>query len=225
MRPAISFHRLLPLLVLLLSACVNDDTVDGEVVPLFTDIVTFEGNIDGHAHFNFNKVDDTPEINLVATAPLGGDAAEGTRMLLLYQPDAGQGAYESGPVVMRGVRAINNGVVSVADKDEIEGWNTDPVFVYSIWRSGKYVNIHCRLPFSETPRYFGLVATESTVDNDIVDIYLAHRLTEPVITYDRVYYASFDISEVWNRPTCKGVRLHVANSNLSKNIFEFLKSN
>ncbi len=218
---------LTPILILvtglLAVSCVNDDTIDGEITPIFTDIVTFEGNQEDRAHFSFNKIDDSPMVYLTANKPLGGDTEAGQRMLLAYEPASGQGAYESGEIVMRAVSSINTDEVRIVDKEEIEGWNQDPVFLFSLWRTGNYINLHCRLPFSEKPRRFGLVAKDNTVDHDMVDLFLVHQLKEPVTAFERVYYASFDISAIWNLPTCKGVRIHLANSNLNVNTFELLK--
>lgn len=206
-----------------LTSCINDDTVDGNITPLYTEIVTFDGNTDDTADFSFNKVDDSPVINLVAGRPVSGDIEPGTRVFLVYQPLSGQGAYESGAIAIRQVSLINNGRIETADIMSLGRWDNDKVYLYSLWRSGDYINIHCRLPYSSEPRRFSLAALDSTVNEEIVDVYLIHELPEPVNSFERAYYASFNIAEIWNRPSCRGIRVHVANSNLEKNIFEINK--
>ena len=207
-----------------LAGCVNDDNVDGEIIPVLTDIVTFEGNTDGHSHFTLVRVDDLPPVSLSGDIELNSaDLKAGQRVLMAYQPAEGQGAYQSGNITVRAVSLINNGNVEIWDRDRLEGWNDDPVYLYSIWRTGDYINLYCRLIYSTEPRRFALVASESSLETDIVNLYLVHDLPTPVNSHDRAYYASFNIADVWHRSSCKGVRVHVANSNLDKYSFDFLK--
>lgn len=215
---------LIAIFATLLAGCVNSNTIDGDIIPVLTDVVTFDGNIDGCARFSFNMIDDSPTINLVGNKELNDEnLAPGRRILLSYQYDNGKEAYQSGNITIRAVSLINNGNVGVLPLDELEGWNDDSVYLYSIWRSGCYINIHCRLIYSTEPRRFALVASESSLDADIINLYLVHDLPTPVNSFDRTYFASFNIADVWNRPRCKGIRIHIANSNLSKYTFDFMK--
>lgn len=215
---------LLSVLLLILTSCINSDTIDGEVVPMLTDIVTFEGNSGGGAVFSFNASEDSPLVTLTADTPLStDDFTTGNRVLLYYRPTAGQGVYASGPISIVAAGPVNNGEVKTTSTAELDGWDANPVFVYSMWRSGAYINLHCRLPYYNEPRRFGLATTSEALKQEIVDLYLVHQLPEPVNSHDRAYYASFDISAVWSLRSCRGVRVHVANSNLPKDTFEFLK--
>ncbi len=67
------------------------------------------------------------------------------------------------------------------------------------------------------------MADEATISSPTPDIYLVHTMAQPSDYHDRVYYASFDISDIWERPDVTGVRLLIANSNLDKGIFTFNK--
>ena len=48
-------------------------------------------------------------------------------------------------------------------------------------------------------------------------------MASPTDYHDRAYFASFDIAGVWNSPQTKGIRLHVANTNLDQQEFTFVK--
>ncbi|MDE5725881.1 MAG: hypothetical protein K2I12_07735 [Duncaniella sp.] len=216
--------RLLCGLMLFPFLACREEGLDSDVVMPLTDIVTYTGNRDGHAEFTLIKVDDTPELLLTADAPLNVDSERVPgRMLITYIPESGR-PYESGPIKLLGASLINFAPVRTEWRDEYDRWDADGVYLYSMWRSGTYVNLHVRLTYSTDPRLFCLVADPSTLEQPVPDLYLVHALQKPVDNHDRAYYASFDLSPVWNSPSVEGVRIHVANTNLDKHIFTFTKN-
>lgn len=218
-----TIRLLLVTLIMSVTLSCADEGVDGPVgIPLW-DIVTFEGNIDGHANFSFRQVNDTPLITLVADRAIPADDLEGgERMYISYLPESNT-SYTSGPVTLYSAAIINQAPMETAPIIDLPDWNRDPVYVYSAWRSGTYINLHVRLTYDREPRTFCLVADEATISSPTPDIYLVHTMAQPSDYHDRVYYASFDISDIWERPDVTGVRLHIANSNLDKGIFTFNK--
>ena len=206
-----------------LASC-REEGFDGEVDMTCTDIVTFAGNIDGRATFTFNKVDDTPEITLTAQGALDTEKIdEGSRVLISYIPENNK-AYTSGDIFLRGGKPITFSDIRMAWSSDFDRWNEDKVYLYSVWRSGKYINIHVRLTYSTEPRIFCLAVDPETIDSEYPDVYLVHVIAKDIDYHDRAYYASFDISQLWTRSGIKGIRLHVANSNLDKQIFTFPKT-
>lgn len=219
------FLRFLPIVIVasLLVSC-RDEGVDGEVEIALMDIVTFTGNRDGRAEFTFVKVDDTPEITLTGDCALDveKDRIPG-RMLIRYIPESGK-AYESGPVTLLGASLINFSPVETEWRKEYDSWDHDGVYLYSIWRSASIVNIHVRLTYTAEPRLFKMAVDPATLDSSVPDIYLVHQLPDGTDSHDRAYYASFDLSPVWDRPRVTGVRIHLSNTNLDKHIFTFYKT-
>lgn len=210
-------------MVLTLGSC-REDGVDGPVEMTCADIVTFAGNVGGHATFTFQKMDDSPEITLTAQSAIAADGIDvGTRLLISYIPEDNK-AYTSGPVTLLGGRVVTQSAVTTEWRDEYDAWDKDRVYVYSAWRTGRYINVHVRLTYSPEPRIFCLAVDPSTLGTAWPDVYLVHVIDGDVDNHDRAYYASFDIDAVWSRPGVEGVRLHIANSNLDKQIFTFPKS-
>lgn len=211
-----------------LSGCgVNDDTFDGEVTPVLYDIVTFDDNIDGCAQFSFRQVDDSPLITLRArNATLNTeDVTPGRRLYIAYQPTGGAGAYTSGDIALLHAYKINTATVSTEETiGSFPLWNRDKIYLLAAWRSGNYLNVQCRLTYSTDPRIFRIVADRSTLDDPLPDLYLVHSMKEAADNFERTYYGSFDISPVLDRPGCRGVRLHVADSNLKTEIYTFEKN-
>lgn len=217
-------YRLAASAVVLLSLCsCGEDGVDGPVEMTCTDLVTFTGNVGDRATFTFQKIDDSPEITLTAQSALASDDIEaGTRLLISYIPEGNQ-AYVSGPVTLLSGRVVTQSAITTEWRDEYDAWDKDKVYVYSAWRTGSYINVHVRLTYSVEPRIFCLAADPATLDTPWPEVYLVHAINGDVDNHDRAYYASFDINEVWSRPSVEGIRLHVANSNLNKQIFTFAK--
>lgn len=210
-----------------LTGCVNDDTVDGPVAMPVTEMAVFAGNEEGRAVLLVRETSDAPEAKLRADRALTSDRLKaGDRTLITYTPANGAGnPYEPGDISLRQALIITNGTVTAAGRKEIEGLMSEGVYVYSMWRMGRYINLHCRLVYSTTPRHFGLMADEATLDSEWPDVYLVHKLEEPTENHDRSYYASYDLGDVWERPTCKGVNIHVNNTNLQQDTFTFEKTN
>ncbi|MCM1522056.1 MAG: hypothetical protein NC039_05320 [Muribaculaceae bacterium] len=216
-------RHLLPLLLALLALCsCRPDGVDGEVLMSFTDIATFQGNNNpwGGALFTVRRDGDSPEAQLTVDRPLDEKYKAGDRMLIQYTIPSNL-PYTSGSINLLGLASINTGAVNLLEEDE--RWDASPVYVYSIWRTGPYLNFHVRLPYSAEPRRFWLALDPATTLDPMPDLYLVHELPEGVTgTFDRSYYASYDISTVWDQAS-QGVRVHVENSNLDKKIFIFSK--
>lgn len=214
-------------LVALTFASCRPDGVDGEVLMTFTDLATYEGDTapGGHAAFSVIRDGDQPAAQLYSDITLADRQPEGTRMLISYTTPTNL-PYTTGPVSIISGYAVNQGPAVTEWRDEYRRWDADPVWLNSVWRTGRFVNFNVRLAYSTRPRIFTLVAAEGWESQQWPDLYLAHALPPDVgDTHDRRYYASYDISAIWDRPAVQGVRVHVATDNLGGiKVFEFAKT-
>lgn len=218
--------RLILLMVIPLAfgSCADEDGVDGPVDMALWDIVTYTGPAAGGGSvFEFRQVDDSPLVTLTSTRTVPSELEPGARVMICYIPENGK-AYTSGPIDLRSVARVNSAAAELEWKSDYDAWNRDKVYVYSAWRSGNYINFHLRLTYSTEPRIFSLVLDPSTADSDMPELYLVHIMAQETDNHDRAYFASFDIESVWSRPEVKGVRIHVADTNLTKDIFTFSKA-
>lgn len=204
--------------------CMNHDTEDGPVKRYLTDIVTYEGdNGQGGTRFTFQKADDSPLITLDWQGRLQADGLNrGTRLLIQYYPLSGQ-PYQSGDVELRGAARITCDTIMQVNMSKHPDWQRDRVYVYSLWRTGRWLNMHCRLPYSPEPRTFTLGVEDSTLYQEFPQVYIIHQLDSVAPRHDREYYVSWDIGPVWNNSTIHGLDVHVANSNMPQTIFPFRK--
>lgn len=207
---------------ILLVAC-SDDGPYNEQIALY-DIVTFEGNSADGALFSFQRRDDSPLINLFAKGVnIGGNnVKQYDRMLIGYYPELGQ-PYTSGNISLISVTPVNQDTLRIATKNELIGWDADAVFLNSMWRSGKYINMYLRVDHSTENRDFSLTMDEATRNEEYPHLYLVHNLLDAPNNFTRRAYASFDISPIWNSESCKGVIIHINDSNLKTETYTFSK--
>jgi hypothetical protein len=121
--------------------------------------------------------------------------------------------------------AINNDTTVIRPISKYN-WNERPVYLNSVWRSGKYINLRLRLEYSDKPRYFYLVTDSLTMTDAVPQLYLVHDRKGEAENYLFETYASFDISKVWNLPSCQAINIHINDSNSNKEeIYTFNKTN
>lgn len=218
--------RLLPLLpamtlAVALAGC-GDDAPYSDTATLY-DIVTYEGSAHGVARFAMRASNDSPLLTFTATGvDVDPDIGEGDRMLLGYIPASGR-PYTSGEVSVVSTGAINNVPLKEDAIADIR-WDADPIYLNSIWRTGCYINVYCRVSYSAKPRLLSIVADRETLGDPVPQLYLVHDLLGEPDSYTRRAYLSVDISGVWQLEGCRGVTVHVADSNLPKMEYTFMKT-
>lgn len=205
----------------ILTGCDDSDSVNGPVDVTSWDIATFTGNSAGHATFTVSPGDDAPVAILTADRTLESENIKpGDRVYIAYVP-ADNRPYTTCSITLLTVSRINQADVEAVDFNPNDGWDKDPVYLLTAWRTGTYLNIYCRLPYSTEPRIFTVTADRATVGTPRPQLYLHHTLPEAVNSFSRAYYASFDISAIWNLPTTEAVDLHIRNSNLPVTTYTF----
>ncbi|MDE6490913.1 MAG: hypothetical protein K2L49_07115 [Muribaculaceae bacterium] len=204
--------------IVMMWGCSSEDP--SESVTLY-DIVVFDGNVDGSACFSFRKNGDSPLIELVAPGRVleSESVNTGDRILIAYIPVSGE-AYRSGDIDLKSVALINSDRLREGD---VAGWDATPVYVQSIWRSGVYINLECKLDYADAKRSFYLVLDRSTAGNPVPELYIVHDMGELPPNFARRIYASWDISDVWDSPDCRGVKVYVNDSNRDIGSVTFMK--
>lgn len=208
-------------------ACSNDDSNPPFSGDEMFDIVTFVGNPQSNnnkAVFQFQKENDSRLTTLRATNT-DLDTAKiklNTRMLIAYLPESGTHNVDDN-ITLKGYSVVFNDSIRTGDKNKLPNMEHNPIYVNAIWRSGTYINIHCGLTYSYEPSGFVLLVDNKTIDDPMPNVYLSYKTGSDHESYYKEFYASIDISNLWNRPTCKGIKLHVNDSNFGKNEIVFEK--
>lgn len=198
-------------------------------VPVNYDIVEVASVDAGQTVLNLWRPDaDSPVVlTCHGSNPLSNSKHVGPGMCVMagYSYTDGRVPYQSGTVSVSSFSYINNiGVVKLADGASTDGWDADPVELWSIWRGGTRIFMRLSLPYSTEPRKFRLVLDPATEHNPVPTLLLWHERATDTPTFDRRYYTAFNIARIWNDADVKGVKVRVANSlNPSQCEFTFMK--
>ena len=147
----------------------------------------------------------------------------GNRLMLGSVP--AQAPYKSGPITAKSYSVINNDTLRLY-KDEVfdNDWQRDGIYVFSIWRTGNYLNVHGKVTQTNVAILkLGMTQTDWERQNPMPQLYLFYRMNTPTPNYQREFYASFDLSPLWLQEWCEGIELNVANTNLKQDKFIFSK--
>lgn len=209
------------ILMAALSACTNnapevDDTG-------YIDIVSFVSTTSNTTTFEFQRINDDPMVRYVAQ-DITVDTTfmpRGTRLILAYAPISGE-AYKSGYIHVLGMQPIVNSDVTPATISD--SWNKETTTFRQMWRAGSLINTCVSMQTQTELTKFELVVDSKTIDNPCPDLYLIVNYDYSNKSEEKACYASFDMSEVWNKPSCQGVTIHIADINEKNKTITFNKS-
>lgn len=220
-------HILLPAVIALvvsaMTSCGDDEYY--EYGNSSFDMVTYAGNgTAGDSYINY-PVNDIAPVTLIDAATNASSAGlkSGTRLLLNYVVNSRNSDGSLNITAKSYTKAITDTLRYVPGTTPIP---MDSVSLNSIWRTGRYINIYCRVKYTETARVMALVADYRTIRNDTVHCYLMHNMMDATAYFWRRCYASYDISSVWNLQSCKTVRIHIDDVNYpERRYYDFTKTN
>lgn len=198
---------LMGVLMLMLVACGEED-VDRRYTDYRLDIVTFMGN-DGGARFELLRRDDSTAVLLQSDVALGTSFKPGNRVLLRYDW-ADHATGNNRRINAYGISAIVSDSLRYTVKPLSEYLNQmEPVKLLSIWRTGDYLNLHCQAEYTGKSRHFYLLLDSATARQDTVHCYLVNNTHGDTTYHWREAYASFYVGSIWNRPSCRTMRIHI----------------
>lgn len=195
---------------LLATACSDDDNnTNNPLDGTFSTFVTYEGSSDEGSSFTVTEPGTTRLSTFTSTKtfPTEGENAlqPHTRVLIYYKNESNK-RYQSGYINLRGIAKIFNGDAPIKPQSDITGLRTDMIDVQEAELSGTYINVVAAAN-ATTPAVFDVYIDEATVEEEYPRAYVVFRTDSPNAR-QRMLYGSFDIAEVWNRATCRGIELH-----------------
>ena len=207
------------MLAVVLSSCNNtypeaDDTG-------YMDIVTFVSTTSNSATFEMQQRDDSPVITYVAR-DLSVDTEycpSGTRLLLAYAPISGE-PYKSGYIHVLGMQGVYN--AEVKQSAIPHDWDADGIFMLEMWRSGNYINVSSVITSVDVPKRYDLLVDPATVDDEFPQLYVVFENAKTNET-ERAYFASFDIKNLLDKSTCRGVVVNLKDTYQGNNQITFEK--
>lgn len=195
------------------SSC-NSDSNNGYIPDdLCADFVTFVSSNDKGSVFTFQKSGDSELITLVADVKIDTEQIKpGSRVIIQYLPSGGQKPYESGAINLYGISRIFNAGIEEETLATIESWGHNALKVYTIARSGKYLDFWAEGAYVNSPSRFGLYVDNATLENEYPELYLVY-VSDNDLGRNRQIYASFDLAKVWDLDTSKGAKVTYYSTN------------
>lgn len=219
---AIQQHLSLILLALvsaiISTSCINDDNSNDIT---YSNLVTYTGNIGTNAYFEYQGENDAKPVTLYTNRILSG-ISEGQRMVIMYSLENENQYGKDGYIQLLTYSSVPTVAVRTATTSEAQAAN-EPMYLYAIARTGKYINIDANLPLIEG-RTFSILADEATLHSEMPELYVTTKTPSGNTGLNESTLASFDISSIWNMADIRGVKIHVNDINPSgKKVYEFTK--
>jgi len=208
-----------------LYSCSDDDSADEPRMATLYDVVEVTSHTSTATVFTLWKPDASEPATLTAKEmPIDlSSIPAGDCVFLGYTPLNGK-AHTSGEITVQACGAVNNSTLQKAAPEKIEGWDTEPIYLMSLWRAGNKLCVRMRITYDTHPRTLVLVGDETTAADPYPTAYLYHRRSNSTPNFSRQYYAAFDLSSLWSTPGCKGLKVRVCNSNIPS-LNEFIIEN
>ncbi len=195
----------LTLALLVMASCDKQEDIDRAYTDYRYDIVTYLGQNDAGAVFEYLGHGDSTAVTLQSRVSVS-DVKTNQRVLLRYD-FADQLASNHRDITVYGCNAIISD--SLRQAQAPDSLPRHEMKLRSLWRTGPYLNLRCQVEYTGKSRTFMLVADESSLDSDTVHCYLVHDLRGERPTFWRDCYASFSIGALWKRPSLKCMRVHL----------------
>lgn len=173
------------------------------------DMVTLVQSNDDGSVVTLQKDGDSRLVTLTFTNRIDTTKAPiGSRIWIAYWPMSGV-AYTSGPADLKAWRWVYNAKIQEGTKDSTHQWMTKQQEVQNMWRTGNWLNVVTYCSYTnEAPKEYRLVVDSTTLDSEYPEAYLLYDDDQnPQTAQTLLFYASFDISSVWNLPHVKGLRV------------------
>lgn len=196
------------LVALAMWACSDSDRAGVVPADVCYDFVTVSSMDDTGTDFTLRKSEDSELITYTTRQVFPDTLFEpGERVIIQYKRADNERPYTSGPVDVYGYRPLDNTMQKLVYAND-EEWITDLLDVVSLTRTGEYINLQARLYCLKAikPNMLILEMEADQLELPCPKLRVAYKQHSPGQNYFKGY-ASFDISALWNRPTCQGVTI------------------
>lgn len=218
---------ILPIITMLAASCNDDEYY--RYGDFRYDMVTYMGHdetLGGDAYINY-PTGDNSAVTLIdpqsAASTSSAGLETGSRLLLNYIIDSRNSDGSLNVTARSYTKAITDSLRYIPN---LSSMAMDSISLNSIWRTGRYINLYCRVKYTYAARQIALVADYSTLHNDTVHCYLMHNMLGVQAYFWRRCYMSFDINSVWNLQSCKTVRIHLNDVTYpDRKYYDFTKTN
>ncbi len=212
MKNSILYLLLLQSLFIAASSCKGEDEPSSNIPQeAVYDFVTLKESSPEGSTFTMRKSGDSPLITYFSDIDFSRiqTIEDGDRLILCYDRAGGE-IYTSGNIIVYGyvqLSSTSQEMLTAAAAD-YDGWKCQPMKVNALWRTGQFINLDTEISVyhARRPETMVIVADNATLDSEYPRLHIYYENAEDNDGENpyRVY-GSFDISDVWQKPTCRGV--------------------
>lgn len=195
------------------ASCSSDDNSNDPIT--FMAFVTYASGTPEGSVFTCRENLDSPLVTFTSTISLKADTYTiGKRYIIAYSNQSNI-RYQNGAIDLMAIMQIVNNTVEETDYKTIAELTATDINVSLLQREGTYINIEATGFIANEPKKFNLYVNEETIDDEIPQVYIGLESNNSSI-YQRTFYGSIDIAELWNRPGCKGITIHYKANGINK---------
>ena len=209
--------------VLGLASCNNSEP--GSSTVYFLDIVSYDAESASGSTFTVRKNGDSELVTYTTPQKLSTvDFKVGTRVLISYTNES-QTQYVSGPITLAAAANVEGKGDPVQKKtaEETADWASDKVSVASLFRSGEFINIQFSGALGSQKAIVEMYLDSKTADSEYPELHLIFGPYTGYVDTPYMFYGSWSIADIWNRPDCKGIKVFY-NSTSSQSMAMFEKT-
>ena len=201
----------------------NSDNSDNTIQ--VANIVTFQGNIEGQSVFTYQEINDGEKITIRSNQTIDETKEKvGDRVYIVFNLNNGTTLTNNSVVSL--LTAIGVPTINTQIENRPADWeSTQGIYVQDVIRTGTWLNLLALVPSTTENMTFRLLADPSTINSSDVQLYMVYTNSAAEFGTSNVSsFASFNIADVWNLPSCSKVTFHVINTNeIAKSTFVFEK--
>lgn len=203
---------LFPLIAIAMQACKGDDEPSSRIPrSAVYDFVTLRESSEEGSVLTMRKNADSPLITYFSDIDFSRIQTihDGDRLIICYDRIGGE-IYTSGNIVIYGYVQLSasDQKMLTGSYEEYSGWTCPPMKANALWRTGHFINLDADISVFQAhrPETLVIVADQATIDDGYPELYIYYK-NEEKNDGENPYriYASFDISAVWSKPSCRGV--------------------
>lgn len=196
-----------------LASCDSDnDGPNPDNHRLFIDIVTYEAGNEQGSTFTFRRSGDQPVITLTTTQTLDKGFKVGSRVVIQYWSNSNE-RYVSGPItVLQVLHAAGDGEeLPEKSAEQTSNWRSNTINMQSIERSGQYLNFIFTGSMGNRNINPSACVDITTVDNEYPVVHIIFGPDDSFSDKEYMFFGSYSLAALWNRPTCKGIMVYYKN--------------
>jgi len=200
----------------------NDDDDPSNNRQYLMDMMTFLSTTSYSSTYSYQRGANSPEVILTANVGISSEVQPNSRVVAVFTAPGDTLPARNEDIQIYQLAKCYESPLKTVNIADSTNWQGRGLYVTSLWRTGNYLNLVCRVQQQAKDQTLGLWVDSTSLNTDCAEVYLVNTATADQWMATTEFYASFDIRSLVSQPGIKKIRVHVNNTNLNnKNEFPF----